>query len=622
VTDPPLTRESSMSDTDANPQNGEKKDKAKKPHHPRDPAREVVETIVFVVVLVLLLKLFVTEAFVIPTGSMAETLYGYQKLVTCPKCGHEFPVNSHDEVEGRANDGRRLPLYGYCCPNCRYQGQILTDEMQPHPEVGPLKNRTGDRVLVLKPLFHVREPERGDVVVFKFPEKPQDKFEAANYIKRAMGFGKETVAFYRGDLFVTTYLTYPPGDRYPRPEDPLDLWKPRYMYSNAHREGDNPDGVDLFNASRRSRFPRGNNGFGTEGFEIVRKAEKHLLADMRLVWDNDRQPEEFVKHKIPPRWHIPAGSEGGWKPDNAHQPKSFSHAGADRHWVRYRHLKESWKTLPPDRVDPTPPTDFAELARQQPKHIDNYLGYNAGHEYNPQLNRLEPQRTDWQDKWVGDLILECEAELGDGGEVALELSKGVNRFRAVFGGGKVRLERDGPGAETFGNRERDCKVAAGKYQLRFANVDCKLWVWVNDRLIDFGEEGDYLPPNLEDEGNFVDAAPDGAGRRVPKNGAQDDGWTYKNDVDAPASVGAKGQVTVRSLKLFRDIYYAPTTGSGSWSDSRVPALYYVQPGHYLCLGDNSAQSSDSRTWGTVPERLMLGKAVFVFFPVGRVGFIK
>src|SRR5262249_27581093 len=48
-------------------------DKEKHPPHPRDPARESVETIVFVVVLVLLLKLFVTEAFVIPTGSMAET---------------------------------------------------------------------------------------------------------------------------------------------------------------------------------------------------------------------------------------------------------------------------------------------------------------------------------------------------------------------------------------------------------------------------------------------------------------------------------------------------------------------------------------------------------------------
>ncbi|MFM7149790.1 MAG: hypothetical protein ACKO23_08100, partial [Gemmataceae bacterium] len=56
-----------------------------------DNPREIIETVVFVVVLVLMLKSFVAEAFVIPTGSMAETLYGYQKMVTCPQCGVEFP---------------------------------------------------------------------------------------------------------------------------------------------------------------------------------------------------------------------------------------------------------------------------------------------------------------------------------------------------------------------------------------------------------------------------------------------------------------------------------------------------------------------------------------------------
>ena len=68
--------------------------------------------------------------------------------------------------------------------------------------------------------------------------------------------------------------------------------------------------------------------------------------------------------------------------------------------------------------------------------------------------------------------------------------------------------------------------------------------------------------------------------------------------------------------LHRDIYY---TNKGS--ESTAADLFYVQPGCYLCLGDNSAQSSDSRVWGLVPERLMLGKAVFVFWPYNRVGFI-
>jgi len=75
---------------------------AKKP--PKDSPRELVETIVFVVVLVLILKLFVVEAFVIPTGSMADTLFGYHKTVQCDRCGYTFPVHSTEEEEGRKDN--------------------------------------------------------------------------------------------------------------------------------------------------------------------------------------------------------------------------------------------------------------------------------------------------------------------------------------------------------------------------------------------------------------------------------------------------------------------------------------------------------------------------------------
>jgi hypothetical protein len=44
---------------------------------------------------------------------------------------------------------------------------------------------------------------------------------------------------------------------------------------------------------------------------------------------------------------------------------------------------------------------------------------------------------------------------------------------------------------------------------------------------------------------------------------------------------------------------------------------YVQPDHYLCLGDNSPESSDGRAWGLVPKRLLLGRALAVYFPIGR-----
>src|SRR5262245_58029630 len=81
----------------------------------QDGARELVETVVFVVVLVLLLKSFVAEAFVIPTGSMATTLWGYQSVIECPQCHYSFPINANEQVENN------LILTGCTCPNCRQE---------------------------------------------------------------------------------------------------------------------------------------------------------------------------------------------------------------------------------------------------------------------------------------------------------------------------------------------------------------------------------------------------------------------------------------------------------------------------------------------------------------------
>ncbi|MGY8642156.1 MAG: signal peptidase I [Verrucomicrobiales bacterium] len=41
------------------------------------------------------------------------------------------------------------------------------------------------------------------------------------------------------------------------------------------------------------------------------------------------------------------------------------------------------------------------------------------------------------------------------------------------------------------------------------------------------------------------------------------------------------------------------------------------PKEYWAMGDNSANSSDSRRWGTVPERNIVGRGLFVFLPFGH-----
>jgi hypothetical protein len=60
----------------------------------------------------------------------------------------------------------------------------------------------------------------------------------------------------------------------------------------------------------------------------------------------------------------------------------------------------------------------------------------------------------------------------------------------------------------------------------------------------------------------------------------------------------------------------------NFAEEAPVATFYVQPGHFLCLGDNSPESSDGRAWGLVPQRLLLGRALLVYWPVNRAGRIR
>ena len=108
----------------------------KKPAHHRRPWRDNIEAIVMAIVMAVMLKYFVVEAYQIPTGSMQPTLMG--------------------------NDEAGIK----------------------------------DRIIVDKLSFHFRDPQRFEVVVFRYPLD-----RSKNFIKRICGMPNEELKIQYGDLW-------------------------------------------------------------------------------------------------------------------------------------------------------------------------------------------------------------------------------------------------------------------------------------------------------------------------------------------------------------------------------------------------------------------------------------
>jgi signal peptidase I len=54
--------------------------------------------------------------------------------------------------------------------------------------------------------------------------------------------------------------------------------------------------------------------------------------------------------------------------------------------------------------------------------------------------------------------------------------------------------------------------------------------------------------------------------------------------------------------------------------SHFGGTWHVPPNDYFMMGDNRAQSCDSRTWGSVPRSKLIGIVFFIYWPPDRISF--
>ncbi len=149
--------------------------------------RVTVESVYIAIVLAFVLRAFMIEAFVIPTGSMANALYGEHYQLHCPSCGYEYAYGF--QKGGQVLMGQGVIPNKARCPNCGYLYSAYESSRR-------VFRSGGDRVLVLKYLYDFIDLKPWDVMVFKNPQNNRE-----NYIKRLIGLPGEAIEIVRGDIF-------------------------------------------------------------------------------------------------------------------------------------------------------------------------------------------------------------------------------------------------------------------------------------------------------------------------------------------------------------------------------------------------------------------------------------
>ena len=200
-----------------------KKTAAKPEAAKKSQLRDWTEALIVAAILALIIRTFVVQAFKIPSGSMEDTLL----------IGDHLLVNKF--------------IYGTQLP--------FSDD----------------------PVLAIRQPERGDIIVFEFPEdKDKSYFKRRDFIKRVVGLPGDTIEIRNKNVFVN-------GERYITPEA---------VYKDGNLTAGPRDNMPPVTVPDDSYFVMGDNrdrSYDSRFWKFVdRSAIKGLAFIKYWSWDSER----------------------------------------------------------------------------------------------------------------------------------------------------------------------------------------------------------------------------------------------------------------------------------------------------------------------------------------------
>ncbi len=555
--------------------------------------RETVESIIVAFILAFLFRAFVAEAFVIPTGSMAPTLMGAHKDITCIESGERFQVGASEEFNN--DTGERSGNYVVGSTSSLSRAVNPIDFEDPNHATF-----SGDRILVSKFDYILSSPKRWDVIVFKFPEHARQ-----NFIKRLVGLPNEELMVFEGDIFVR------------RSES--EAWsiarKPPHKFLAMRQPVSDTNHLSTNLVSLG--YPSLWQNWSSEG---------------AVGWNVEQNTQGWSAQ-------LQTNNSPAWL-------RYYHKTLTEREWLEV----ERDKRLPTTSAqDSSLVTDYLAYNSYNESHGAVQMDVES------LVTKFPP--TDNGMHWVGDLCAEFDFEIqSDSGQLMLQAFEFGIEFRLTIDvqNGQAKLQAfdatqaGKPLIDGIFSGQPDVIAATkirgkGSYKVAMANVDEQILVWINGSLVKFNQPAEYDSQALRQgparrpywsQQDPMDAAPLGIGgsglaMKVTQAKVYRDiyyiscsGNPY-HDFDNKLMLARSKAAPASDLAQMNDQRYIAFIYSNPKTWEETP-LFGLRQAHsfslgdkqYFPMGDNSARSLDARMWREhfVEERFLLGKALLVFWP--------